>query len=57
MSFNLEWTEEALSTFEDRIDYLKQHWTEKEIRNFKKRVRNYLDTLIESPFIGKNLAN
>jgi plasmid stabilization system protein ParE len=53
MSFNLEWTEEALSTFEARIDYLKKHWTEKEISNFKKRVRNYLDTLIESPFIGK----
>jgi plasmid stabilization system protein ParE len=53
MSFNLEWTEEALSTFEERISYLQFHWTEKEITNFKLRVNQYLNTIIESPYIGK----
>lgn len=43
----------ALSTFEDRISYLKTHWTEKEIVNFKKRVSEYLRALEEQPLISK----
>ncbi len=54
MSFVIIWTSEALMTFEDRIEYLKIHWTEKEISNFKKRVNEYLDVLKEKPLIGKN---
>jgi len=53
MSFIVLWTNEAYSTFEKRIDYLRIHWTEKEIKHFKKRVNEYLDTLKEEPFIGK----
>jgi len=54
MNYSVTWTQEALITFEDRIDYLKIHWTEKEIRSFKKRVREYLETLKKNPLIGKN---
>jgi plasmid stabilization system protein ParE len=53
MNYTIVWTGEALATFEDRITYLQKHWTEKEIRNFKTRVKDYLDTLSETPFIGK----
>jgi len=35
------------------MDYLKIHWTEKEIANFHERVKEYLETLIEKPYIGK----
>lgn len=35
------------------IAYLKIHWTEKEITNFKKRVKEYLEVLKEKPLIGK----
>jgi plasmid stabilization system protein ParE len=53
MSYAIIWTSEALETFDDRITYLKINWTEKEIKNFKKRVREYLDVLQESPLIAQ----
>jgi plasmid stabilization system protein ParE len=53
MSYTVIWTSEALATFEDRIAYLNIHWTDKEITNFKSRVKEYLNTLSETPFIGK----
>ena len=53
MNYIIKWTPEALATFDDRIAYLKIHWTEKEITNFKKRVKEYLEVLKEKPLIGK----
>jgi plasmid stabilization system protein ParE len=53
MSYTIVWTTESLSTFEDRITYLKIHWTDREITNFKNRVKEYLDTLKQEPLIGK----
>ncbi len=53
MSYTIIWTLEALTTFEDRITYLKINWTEKEIKNFKKRVNEYFEVLKEKPLIGK----
>ena len=53
MSYTISWTEEALSAFEDRITYLKIHWTEREIANFKKRVSEYLHVLEEEPLIAQ----
>jgi len=53
MSYAIIWTSEALETFDDRITYLKINWTEKEIANFKTRVREYLDVLQESPLIAQ----
>ena len=53
MNFSIIWMPEALETFEDRIEYLRIHWTEKEIKNFKKRVKDYLDILAFEPRIGK----
>ncbi len=53
MSYTILWMPEALLTFEERITYLKIHWTEKEIKRFKERVKNYLEILKEEPLIGK----
>lgn len=53
MSYTIAWTEEALSTFEDRIAYLKEHWTEREIKNFKNRVNEYLKILETEPLMAK----
>jgi len=44
---------EAFKTFNDRIAYLEIHWTDKEIASFHKRVKEYLETLKDKPFIGK----
>ena len=53
MSFSITWMPEAFKTFDDRIQYLEIHWTEKEIANFRARVKEYLETLKEKPYIGK----
>ena len=53
MNYAVIWTKESVITFEDRIEYLKIHWTEREIKNFKKRVNSYLNVLPVAPFIGK----
>jgi plasmid stabilization system protein ParE len=53
MNYSIIWSPDAITTFEDRIIYLTIHWTDKEINSFKKRVNEYLSTLMEEPFIGK----
>jgi plasmid stabilization system protein ParE len=44
---------EAILTFGNRIEYLKIHWTDKEIRNFENRIKQYLEVLKDEPYIGK----
>lgn len=53
MIYTITWTEEALSTFEERIAYLEMHWTQREIVNFKSRVIEYLKILQAEPLIAK----
>jgi len=53
MSFSITWMPEAFKTFDDRIDYLEIHWTDKEITNFRARVKEYLEILKDKPYIGK----
>jgi hypothetical protein len=53
MSYFITWSPQAIISFEDRIGYLEIHWTEKEITNFRQRVKEYLEVLKEKPFIGK----
>lgn len=49
MGVEIIWTKKAVKTFGDRIAYLKQNWTEKEIFNFTSRVNQYLNTLRNQP--------
>ena len=53
MSYTITWTQEAISTFEERIAYLNTHWNEREIINFKKRVTEYLKILEVEPLMAK----
>jgi plasmid stabilization system protein ParE len=53
MTYSIIWSPDALMSFEERIEYLKINWTEKEIINFRQRVNEYLEVLKETPFIGK----
>ena len=53
MNYFIKWTPEALTTFEDRLQYLRIHWTEKEIKAFTERVNKYLKTLSVGPLISK----
>jgi hypothetical protein len=51
MGFEIIWTSKAIQTFGKRIEYLEEHWTEKEIFNFTSRVNEYLETLKSQPLM------
>jgi hypothetical protein len=51
MGFEIVWSNKAIQTFGDRIAYLEEHWTEKEILKFTQRVNNYLDGLKTQPLM------
>jgi plasmid stabilization system protein ParE len=51
MGLKIVWTPKAVETFGKRIAYLQEHWTDKEIFNFTKRVNEYLLTLQTQPLI------
>jgi plasmid stabilization system protein ParE len=53
MSYSIVWTTQAYTSFEDRIEYLTIHFTDREIKNFRQRVKEYLEILKEDPGIGK----
>ncbi|HEY4326439.1 MAG TPA: hypothetical protein VGN20_20815 [Mucilaginibacter sp.] len=53
MKYVITWTSEALSTYEERIEYLK-YIGQKKKTNFKKRVNEYLEIFKEKPPVGKN---
>jgi plasmid stabilization system protein ParE len=50
------WTKKAVQTFEKRITYLEEHWTEKEIFNFTARVSEYLISLKTQPLMFRKSA-
>lgn len=47
------WSKKAGETFKKNIDYLKENWTETEVRKFVIRVFSYLETLSEKPFTSR----
>ncbi|MES2112977.1 MAG: type II toxin-antitoxin system RelE/ParE family toxin [Bacteroidota bacterium] len=51
MGPEIVWTKKAIKTFGERIAYLEEHWTEKEILNFTARVNEYLKTLRTQPLM------
>ena len=50
------WTKRAIITFRNRIAYLEEHWTEKEIFNFTARVNEYLESLETQPLMFRKSA-
>lgn len=53
MGHEIVWTPTALRTFQKNIDYLQEHWTDREITNFVTRVSDFLSTLSHSPRISR----
>ena len=47
------WSKKAGETFQRNIDYLKENWTEVEVKKFVTRVFTYLETLSEEPLISR----
>lgn len=51
MVYELRWSEEAVINLEDTINYIKNRWTEKEVNNFKKKLRKQLALIVKNPFM------
>ena len=51
MGPEIVWTKRAIRTFGERIAYLEEHWTEREIFNFTFRVNEYLSSLQNQPLM------
>lgn len=49
--YKLLWTDHALIDLSDILEYLENKWTEKEIRNFARKLDNTLQLIISNPFI------
>lgn len=49
MAKTIIWTPEAEKTLDDIIDYIDQHWSQKEVRNFIERVDRVTDHISRHP--------
>lgn len=49
MALEIVWTEEAEEQLEEIITYLEEHWTEKEITKFFKRLEDGLSEIENAP--------
>ena len=47
--YKIQWSVRALADLENIIDYLKRNWTEREVRNFAKRLDKRLKLIAENP--------
>jgi len=47
--YKLYWSDRALADLQNIIDYLTENWTQKEIRNFVRRLDKRLDIIATNP--------
>jgi plasmid stabilization system protein ParE len=47
--YKLLWSDKALSDLQNIINYLTENWTQKEIKNFARRLDKRLDLIIINP--------
>jgi plasmid stabilization system protein ParE len=52
MAYQINWTQRAWQTYEANIQYLLQHWTEKEVSAFVWLTDKRITLLSERPLIG-----
>ena len=51
MDYKLFWTEEAIDNLEDILDYMIQNWSQKEVDNFKNKLRKHLELVSRFPLM------
>lgn len=51
MDYKIFWTKEAISNFEEIIDYLLSRWTLREVNNFKVKLSKQIDLIRRNPKI------
>jgi plasmid stabilization system protein ParE len=56
MDLNINWTAEALYTYQNILAYLQEEWTEKDILNFIDRTEKLLKLISQQPYSFKASA-
>ena len=51
MAYKLFWTDEAINNLEEILDYLKRRWIQREINNFKNKLKKHLDLISRFPLM------
>ncbi len=51
MAYKIIWSPKAIITFENVIDYLQNHWTDKQIKYFVERTKKTVYLLSNNPYI------
>ncbi|HEX9825950.1 MAG TPA: type II toxin-antitoxin system RelE/ParE family toxin [Flavobacteriaceae bacterium] len=49
--YKILWTDHAISELEETIEYLKNNWTEKELRKFSAKLDHTIELISKSPEI------
>lgn len=49
MSYRIFWTDEAISTFNDNLEYLSEEWNRQVIQDFLLRTEQVLDQILQNP--------
>lgn len=53
MAYKIIWAPKAINTFENVIDYLHNHWTDKQIKYFVERTEKTIHLLSNNPYLFK----
>jgi plasmid stabilization system protein ParE len=56
MALEIVWTKRAITGFDRIINYLQEHWTDKEIRNFIRQSQEFFDLLKQYPELLEKTA-
>jgi plasmid stabilization system protein ParE len=51
MAYKVIWAPKAIITFENVIDYLQSHWTEKQIKYFVERTDKTIHLISNNPYL------
>ena len=56
MALEVVWSPRAIKNFDSIIEYIEQHWTEREVRNFVKQTLKTVSLVSEFPHLYKTLV-
>jgi plasmid stabilization system protein ParE len=54
MAYKVIWAPKAIITFENVINYLQNHWTEKQIKYFVERTEKTIHLLSNNPYLFRS---
>lgn len=54
MALTIRWSKEARTTYEDVLSYLKENWSDKEVKKFIKKTDSILLVISHQPYIFKS---